>query len=138
MGFSAGGKRFFDYLEIVPHVDEAAWDHRSIATRVSTDIRRDFMSAMMLAVLKGGMVGCEPSEEWRRPFFDRLTRFLVAIQALEVLLMEHGSSEERVFHEFLAKNPMVMDVYGTPVSKPRFQYPVGDSPLRKEFVEPDL
>src|SRR5260370_38678789 len=110
MGFSAGGKRFFDYLEIVPHVDEAAWDHRSIATRVSTDIRRDFMSAMILAVLKGGMVGCEPSEEWRRPFFDRLSRFLVATQSLEVLFLQHGPGAQSVFYKFLSKNPSMLEM----------------------------
>lgn len=35
-------KRFFNYLELLRHVELAAWDTRSIKVRVVHDIRRDF------------------------------------------------------------------------------------------------
>src|SRR5439155_17826249 len=35
-------KRFFHYLELLPHLDTAAWEPRSIRARVHVDILRDF------------------------------------------------------------------------------------------------
>lgn len=35
-------------------------------------------------------------------------------------------------------NPILLDVYGELISKPRFRYPEGESPLGKAYVEPDF
>lgn len=47
-------KRFFHYLELGPHLDEAAWDERSIPTRVAVDLRRDFAYAFVVRHQTGG------------------------------------------------------------------------------------
>lgn len=61
------------------------------------------------------------------------------IEAFERLLNEHEDDNESVFHEFLYKNSFLLDLYGEPVSKPRFKYPtIIESPLRKAYVEPDF
>jgi hypothetical protein len=130
-------RRFINYLEVSPHLDPAAWDVRSIRTRVQVDVRRDFGWAFSLPERPGGMISMGGTA-WVQPYFDRLSRLGVAIDKF-VALLERGHDEyEAVFHAFLQQNSILLDVYGEAISKPRFVYPEGESPLGKAYVEPDF
>jgi hypothetical protein len=56
----------------------------------------------------------------------------------ESLLHAQSGADERIFHSFIEKHPMLLDVYAEPISKPRWFYPPGTSPLGKSYVEPDF
>jgi antiviral defense system Shedu protein SduA len=133
-------RRFFNYLEIIHHVDPAAWDKRSIATRVQVDVRRDFGWAFGAAGNDeaGGSISFGHGQSWVQPFFDRLTILNNTLQEFSSLIVNQRGAVESVFHEFLQKNPILLDVYAEATSKPRWYYPAGDSPLQKEYVEPDF
>ncbi|MBC7971818.1 MAG: DUF4263 domain-containing protein, partial [Verrucomicrobia bacterium] len=63
------------------------------------------------------------------------------INRFEKLLNEFPEGHESLFHDFLKENPILIDVYvgqNNIVSKPRFHYPPGESPLGKVYVEPDF
>jgi hypothetical protein len=130
-------KRFFHYLEVLRHRDDAAWDIRSIPTRVQADIRRDFVRA-----LSDPSVGAKihfGRNQWVEHFYDRLSNLQIAISQYEELLREKSLAEEEVFHTFLVENPIFLDVYAQEsISKPRFVYPKGESPLGKRYIEPDF
>lgn len=130
-------KRFFNYLELIRHVEEAAWDSRSINTRVSHDLRRDFAHSIVKNGNHGGTLSFS-YEEQIQPFFDRLSDLEKTIALFERLLNEEGNANEEVFHKFIKDNPVLLDVYGQAISKPRLIYPDGQSPLGKKYVEPDF
>lgn len=54
------------------------------------------------------------------------------------LLFKNTYSDERIFHDFLYKNSILLDVYGDVYSKPKFEYPPNASPLGKKYIEPDF
>jgi hypothetical protein len=151
MGFATADrqhKRFFGYLEFLPHLDEAAWDPRSIWARVHVDIRRDFARAFAAAERGAGgelyIRGSQAEVPAFLPssgieFRDRLSKLESVINQFELLLRNRPNADERVFHSFLTKHPILLDVYCAHVTdRPRFKYPLGESPLGKEYVEPDL
>jgi hypothetical protein len=124
VGFAAERTKLCRYLirlEAIHHIDEAAWDLRAIPVRVEHDVRRDF----------AGVV--RPEE-----FNQRLVALGHAIAHFAHLLRAQHGADESVFHDFVRNNPLLLDVYGTLVSKPRWRYPQGESPLGKEYVEPDF
>jgi hypothetical protein len=134
-------RRFVNYMELTPHVDQAAWDPRSIFARVQADVRRDFALAFSLPSRlngRGGIVSLGPKDSWIQPYQDRLSRLAESIHGFRALLALHGDEEENVFHDFLRANPILLDVYGEAISKPRFVYPEGQAPLGKTHVEPDF
>lgn len=131
-------KRFFHYLELGPHLDSAAWDPRSIPTRVAVDIRRDFAYAFASQQQAGGSISVGAPNLWVEQFRDRLRLLGNTISAFASLLAAEPSATEDVFHAFLDANPVLLDVYGEIHSKPQFRYPRGESPLGKEYVEPDF
>ncbi len=131
-------RRFFHYLEILSHSEEAAWDTRELWARVHVDVQRDFANAVSEAGRPGGTISLGKAEAEVQPFYDRLSALKQAADEFERLLDERGDADEAVFHEFLKNHPALIDVYGRAVSKPRFHYPPGESPLGKEFVEPDF
>ena len=131
-------KRFYHYLELFPHVDKAAWDVRSIRVRVHVDVRRDFASAISRGGEQGGFVEFARPEVEMNRFYDRVTALKKAIDDFENLLNEYPQAEESLFHNFLKEHPVLLDIYGEVISKPRFYYPKGESPLGKEYVEPDF
>jgi hypothetical protein len=69
---------------------------------------------------------------------DRLFRLADAINRFAALLAVGTDQHEAVFHAFLVEHPILLDVYGIVESKPRFVYPEGESPLGKQYVEPDF
>lgn len=142
MGFLTAdreNRRFIGYLEILHHADDAAWDPRSISTRVQVDVRRDFGAAFSAATeTERGASLSFGGRSWVQPFHDRLTVLGNTLEAFASLLQDKADAEEAVFHTFLQKNPILLDVYAEPVSKPRWQYPAGESPLGKTYVEPDF
>ncbi len=131
-------KRFFHYLELLPHVDAAAWEPRSIRARVHVDIQRDFAHAAVPQLRGGGAMAFAKTEPYLPLFVDRLSALQRAIDDFQGLLDLHGEEDEKVFHEFLRANPILLDVYGEARSKPRFYYPKGESPLGKAYIEPDF
>ncbi len=132
-------KRFFHYLELDPHLDDAAWDERSIPTRISVDLRRDFANSFAERHHDaGGTISFGAPKLWVERFHDRLRIFVDTISQFARLLSEKPDAEESVFHQFLELNPIMLDAYGDIKSKPRFVYPPGESPLGKEYVEPDF
>jgi len=131
-------KRFFHYLELSPHLCKCAWDARNISTRIQVDVRRDFAYAFSKQSAKGGSISFGKSQIWAEHFYDRLSALELAIRRFSDLLENQSAAEEQVFHEFLKKHPILLDVYGEVISKPRFVYPKGESPLGKEYVEPDF
>lgn len=131
-------RRFFNYLELLLHVDEAAWDTRTVFARVQMDVRHDFGWAFSQFKQPGGSISFGLKENWFQPFYDRLSLLDVTIKDFATLLAESEDADERVFHEFLRAHSILLDVYGEAVSKPRFIYPEGESPLGKSYVEPDF
>lgn len=129
-------KRFFNYLELLRHVELAAWDTRSIKVRVVHDIRRDF--AIHVGSKEGGTLTLS-YEEQLTPFIDKLSILKNTISKFEDLLKSENDGDEEIFHKFLKENPILLDIYGKALSKPKLRYPsLEDSPLDKEYVEPDF
>jgi hypothetical protein len=130
--------RFFNYLELSRHLDMSAWDTRAIPTRVASDLRRDFaFSFSSQSQESGGTLSFGQPAPWDS-FFDRLKILGQTIANFEKLLGENDSARESLFHDFLRDNSIILDVYGLAISKPRFPYPEGESPLGKQYVEPDF
>jgi hypothetical protein len=131
-------KRFFNLLQLGPHLEPAAWDVRSIPTRVAVDVREDFARAFSAQSSgAGGTISLGPVRAWIEGFHDRLRLLDECIQRFAQLLRS-SETDEAVFHSFLQSNPILLDVYGDVESKPRFSYPSGESPLGKAYVEPDF
>lgn len=140
LGFATAdrqSKRFFNYLELSCHVDAAAWDIRNVPVRVQVDLRRDYARTIS-STAEGGSLSFGDSFAWVEHFFDRLSALKSAIDKFEILLENEISGDEAIFHNFLESHPILLDVYGQTISKPRFHYPKGESPLGKEYVEPDF
>jgi hypothetical protein len=131
-------KRFFHYLELHPHRNSAAWDERNIRVRVRADVRRDFGAAIAGSGENGATLSFGERRNWPEHYHDRLSALGKAIDDFETLLRDKPDAEEKVFHNFLEDYPELVDVYGEAVSKPRFYYPEGESPLGKNYVEPDF
>jgi len=73
--------------------------------------------------------------------YSKLAVLEQLINRFEKLLNEFPDGHESVFHDFLKENSILIDVYVSQkdiVSKPRFHYPPGESPLGKAYVEPDF
>jgi hypothetical protein len=132
--------RFLNYLEVSPHLEEAAWDTRGIYMRVQTDVRRDFAQAFTaLQAGSQGLISMGGESVWIKPFFDRLSILSKTLDKFAALLCEAGDAKESIFHDFLRAHSIILDVYADAISRPRFEYPNGErSPLGKEFVEPDF
>jgi Domain of unknown function (DUF4263) len=133
-------RRWFHYLELIRHVDEAAWDPRSAWARAKVDVRRDIAYAFAMVGRTGASVtiGAAPYEATLERFRDRLQHLEAAIRGLGSLLDEEPNADEEVFQSFLKQNPLLLDVYGEVIPQPRFVYPAGTSPLGKAYVEPDF
>ena len=135
--------RFFGYAELLRHTEEAAWDPRSIWARVHVDLRRDYAYAAAAAASEGGSLAATIASVGPQPPLgpivrDRLDILAAAADGLESLLETQGDAPEAVFHDYLVRNPILMDVYGHAESKPRLTYPDGESPTGKAYVEPDF
>ncbi len=130
-------KRFIHYMEIFPHIELAAWDIRSIWLRVKADIRRDFALKIATRNQSGGLI--MPGDQNKEiQFQDSLSELQNVIHQFEKLLDEHENDDESVFHDFFRRYPIILDVYGEVVSKPKFKFPEAESPLGKKHIEPDF
>jgi hypothetical protein len=128
--------RYLGYCEILRHVDNAAWDERSAWVRAGYDLRRDFLAA---ATHHGaGSISVQFGPHLPVDITDRSQVLTIAANGLESLLNTYPEGPESIFHNYIATNPILLDVYGEVESKPRFTYPPGEAPLRKTFVEPDF
>lgn len=132
------GKRFCNYIEVLPHIDRAAWDTRTIALRAAADVRRDF-ARFSGKEESGATVSFGEYEQWVESYQRSLQKIWEAITEFEALLATNSDAVEDVFHQFLEKNPILLDPIGNVVSKPRLTYPKGKtSPDGKTYVEPDF
>ncbi|AKO97250.1 hypothetical protein MALG_02082 [Marinovum algicola DG 898] len=138
--FNAGltGKRFCNYIEVLPHIDRAAWDTRTITLRAAADVRRDF--ARFTGKKDGGATfSFGEYGQWVESYQRSLHKLWESIIQFEALLATASDAVEEVFHQFLVRNPMLLDPIGDVVSKPRLAYPNGKtSPDGKTYVEPDF
>jgi hypothetical protein len=106
---------------------------------VQADVRRDFGWAFGAASGEGGgTISFGEAQAWTQPFYDRLAILGTTLLDFANLLETQSGADERVFHDFIQANPILLDVYAEPISKPRWYYPTGSSPLGKEYVEPDF
>lgn len=131
-------KRFFHYLELSPQTDESAWDTRSIWVRVAADIRRDYAHTVQTSGQFGAFVSRGGLAVPVLSVADRLSLLKRTIDEFQDLLDQHANEDESVFHSYLREHPILLDIYGTPVYKPRWYYPANTSPLGKRYVEPDF
>lgn len=135
-------KHWFNYLEIGSHVEPAAWDQRSIWVRVSVDLRRHFIHAIEALNSAEGFISFDAPTaplDLAQSIPDKLNHVKIAIDGFVALLEERGSEPEAVFHRYLAANPVILDVYGSVESKPKFRYPPDQlPPTGKTYVEPDF
>lgn len=132
------GKRFCNYIEVLPHIDRAAWDTRTIAFRAAADVRRDF--ARFTGKVDGGAtLSFGEYSQWVENYQRSLHKLWEAISQFEVLLATNSDAVENVFHQFLEQNPILLDPIGKVESKPRLTFPNGKtSPDGKAYVEPDF
>lgn len=129
--------RDYYYLEILFHVDQAAWDIRNIFIRVFSDMRRDFAFTISNYEEKDPIITYGASLE--NLFYDKLSELKKTIDAFQSLLDTNVRADESIFHDFLKEHPIMLDVYGESFkSKKRLIYPEGESPLGKERIEPDF
>jgi hypothetical protein len=129
--------RDYYYMEILFHVDKAAWDIRNILIRVFSDIRRDF--ALTIANYGNENPIITYGTSFENLFYERLNELNKTIDEFQLLLDDSHYEDESIFHDFLKRHPILLDVYGESFkSKPRFIYPEAESPLGKERVEPDF
>ena len=132
------GKRFCNYIEVLPHIDRAAWDTRTITLRAAADVRRDF-ARFTGKEDAGGSISLGEYGQWVENYQRSLHKLLEAITEFEALLTTDSDAVEDVFHAFLVKYPILLDPIGEVVSKPRLTYPKGKtSPDGKAYVEPDF
>jgi hypothetical protein len=133
-------------MEVLPHVTAGAWDPKAIAVRVRVDVRRDFAFAFSLGGKPGGTItfGSSSAQEFLVEHSRNRGRFLAGLSRLERILNEfvellEVNRDEKAFQEFLTANPVLLDVYAeASFPKERLQYPTGESPLGKAYVEPDF
>ena len=133
--------RFFHYLEFTPHIDDAAWDPRGAWARARVDVRRDMAHAIAISGRSDATISLGPAPYdviLERFFRDRLQALDDAVSGFAMLLQEKENAEEAIFQRFIEDNPLLLDVYGDVISRPKFEYPSGLSPLGKQFVEPDF
>lgn len=145
-------QRFVEYMEVLHHGDDAAWDPRSIRARVVGDVRRDYAHAatappdgatLALGTRGGGKteaifkeIGSSSKSEQIARRFEIL---VPAIQGFRELLRGAAKDPERTFQNYLEEHPVLLDAYATAVARPRFMYPPGSkSPVGKSWVEPDF
>lgn len=133
-------RRYFAHLEIYGQSDNCAWDSRLSTVRAQQDVRRDLAQALSSPSEEGGgSIQFGSPNAWVGLFTDRLERLRIALADLRSALSTKGESAEAVFHSVLEKHSLLLDVYGTCESKPRFQYPSGSaSPIGKHYLEPDF
>jgi hypothetical protein len=141
MGFfpaDLNSRRFINYMEMLPHRDRAAWNRKTINLRARSEVSRDF-ARYISRPEAGGTVSMGGHETWVENYQRSLYRLGEAISAFDELLRFNVDATEEVFHTFLHENSIILDVYGSITSKPRFRYPEGQvSPVGKAYVEPDF
>ncbi|MDQ1437491.1 MAG: hypothetical protein QOK43_1120 [Acidimicrobiaceae bacterium] len=133
----SGKERYFEYLEILDHVEPAAWDQRGAALRAHVDVRRDFIYAAANPE-PAGSLSSAGWPEVRARFGDVLVRVEEAIEGFSELLDEHPDEVEESFHRYLLDHPVLLDPYAEAISKPRFEYPTPQAHTDKTYVEPDI
>ncbi len=116
------GKRFYNYIEVLPHIDRAAWDTRTIALRAAADVRRDF-ARFTNEEDESASIGFGEYGQWVENYQRSLHKLSEAVTEFEALLAFNTDAVEDVFHQFLEQNPILLDPIGKIVSKPRFIYP---------------
>jgi Domain of unknown function (DUF4263) len=144
-------RRFFSYLELLPHADISAWDERSAWARAKLDVRRDLEHAVVMSGKEGATISVGepiqstslqqlglPAMHTAQAFADRLTSLESSITGFQYLLDHSDDASESIYQDFLTKHPLLLDIYGEVIPKPNFVYPMDESPLGKRLVQPDF
>lgn len=140
-------RRFFHYLELLHHGDQAAWDPRSAGHRAYVDSRRDFAASIgtqpggTIQVPRGAQAVSGTIVPQANPFEVVAGRVLNLSRAIDEFrsLVESKEQEAR-YQELLEARPELLDAYGIRIhARPRLRYPEGEkSPVGKRYVEPDF
>jgi hypothetical protein len=103
-------------------------------------VNRDFVTYVSLeAAGAGGTISLRGEPEIREAFGDVLRQLDEIITGFERLLANAPDGVEEVFHEYLARYPIILDLYASEaVSKPRLEYPGQRQEGEKAYVEPDF
>jgi hypothetical protein len=125
-------ERYFSYLEVNHHADAAAWDPRSAWMRARFQVREDYTASVARSLAPTN------PDDARVIVWFHLDLLGHAIRGFERLLIHNSDAPEHVFHDYLRKYPVLLDLYGTHVSKPRWRYPAGDASCGKAYIEPDF
>ncbi len=111
--------RYIEHLETHQHNADVMFDPRSLMWRIEYELRRDFQ-------LPAGS------------FNQQVIELGNAIHGFAQLLQQYGNDPEYRFHEYIAEHPLLLDVYGKLVSKPRWKCATGKELNGKDHVEPDF
>jgi hypothetical protein len=132
-------RRFLQYCEFIRHTEGAAWDKRGIWARSKVDVQRDLANAIAMSEKDGATMSFgENQHDVLIQIRDRLARLETAVKGLEELLLKDPGADERLYQKFLEENPLLIDIYGEVMPRPRLEYPEGTSPYDKTFIEPDF
>ncbi|ABC29183.1 hypothetical protein HCH_02362 [Hahella chejuensis KCTC 2396] len=134
-------RRFFNYLEIYNYSDEIGWSTRNIKLRISNDLRRDFARALSISADEKvhGTLTLGSLNNWIENYTNRLSKLEKAINEFKGILLFQSDDKEETFHKLIENNPILLDVYGSCISKPQLHYPVDHkSPIGKKYLEPDF
>lgn len=136
---------YFNYLQIFPYSDKAAWDNRSISLKISQDVSRDILSIFKQKDLKGSIIEFHPG------FKDNYSELKEVISKYPLLEFEKIINEfeklinikdanENVFQKFIEENPIIIDLYALKTyNQPQLLYPDDfKSKSGKMFVIPDF
>jgi Domain of unknown function (DUF4263) len=91
-----------------------------------------------LAPEGAGLQGIMAPSDPRVRFQARVREVAATIRSFEELLDRAAVASEEDYHAFLKAHPLLLDAYCEILSKPRWHYHQGESPLNKEYVEPDF
>ncbi|WP_095153942.1 Shedu anti-phage system protein SduA domain-containing protein [Pseudomonas sp. Irchel 3E13] len=144
MGFfpaDLNNRRYFQYLKIICHVDEASLDLRLVDLLVQKDLRQDLLDAAASNGTErdGAILSFGNTDKWLASYNTKMESLKLAITELSDALKFKNNAPEQVFHEIIERNPILLDVYGEVESKPEFRYPGGlSSPIGKKKLQPDF
>ena len=137
MGFLTAdrqNRRFLKYLKVIPSIDVGMLDTRLCAHRVNMELKNWASDRMNN---NGGMLTFDPIG------VDLLADTKIhligeIIDEVEDKILHDPMIMESEIHSTFKKYPFLLEPCGELHSKVRFKYPEGESPLDKDYIEPDF
>lgn len=131
---NAAQKRFFGYMKIIPDTCSTVFDRKWIATRSNLEYKHWCNMEDRGGAGHISLSPISPSQIHN----DAIEHFGACIDTFEEMILNTSMIDENRLHYFLKNNPFILDPYGEVLSKPRWFYPEGKSPLEKKYIEPDF